>query len=506
MPLFHNPAVLVAFYDPHFNSGQFRLCPWQVRVQDDFAIAPRGMPKHISVVCSNGGGKSSLLMAPAAVWSAMSFDRSRTVVTSASVPQLDMQTMPAAKALAGYVNLYHKAELWDIQHRRMEFKPTHSIIEARKSDLEGTQEGFHPIVPGGEFTILVDEAKSIEEDIWKGILKWTGFTRRMDVSSAGEPAGPFFRSWTQGQQSKYRISYKDCPHITQADINAIVAEAGGIDSPTARQILLSEFAALAGSVVITLDDVERAVRLAKDGAIAHKPATENHAGLDLSGGGDETILSVWNGNKQLALETVPFHREDQIEDHLAHVLIPKWGLRMENIRADAGGLGRPMIRNIMQKIRAKGKDSTAMRMIMNQQAPLGLLKANFGNRGTEMWFKFANLVRECSILMLDDQQQITQLANRYYRQKLDSDKVILEPKAEARAKGHPSPDRCDASVLAMYDWKEEKKAEVVPTHKMSGDELTAFFDDLNNRRFAQPKHVGSVTMEHLVGVKEKGPW
>lgn len=505
MPLFANPAVLLSFYDPYFQSGAFKPHPWQVGVHADFAARSWNKPKELLVVVTNGGGKSSYIMAPAAIWTAMSFERSRTVVTSASIAQLDLQTMRAAKALASHINQFHKAELWEIQHRFMEFKPTHSIIEARKSDEEGTQEGFHPLVPGGEFTILVDEGKSIPPEIYNGILKWTGATRRMDVTSAGDPAGTFYHNWCHGPQNKWHITADQCPNITQGDMDRIISEAGGPDAPLARQILRSEFASLAGSVVITLDDVERCIRLGKEGAIKHKPAERNHAGLDLSGGGDETVLSVWNGNKQIALEIVPFHKEDQIEDHLAYVLIPKWKLRMEDIWADAGGLGRPMLRNIAQKLRAKGSEhGEAFRMVFNQQAPLGLLKGNFRNRGTEMWYRFAALLQDGLLILMEDPKQTTQLSNRYFDQQTTSDKICLEPKPVARAKGHPSPDRADASVLAMCNYqREERKQELSkPRTKLSADELEAYVDEVNAGRFVTPLHVGSITLEHLVGTRD----
>src|SRR5258706_12432445 len=119
MPLFANPAVLLAFYDPFFQTGKFKICPWQVKIHAEFANRSYNQPKSLSVAAPNGSGKSSLLTAPAAIWTAMSFEKARTVITSASVAQLDMQTMPAAKSLAMYVNKYHGVELWDIQHRLM---------------------------------------------------------------------------------------------------------------------------------------------------------------------------------------------------------------------------------------------------------------------------------------------------------------------------------------------------------------------------------------------------
>lgn len=498
MPLFPNPAALLCFYDPFFAGDTFNLFPWQSKILSDFAERATGKTKEILVTAPNGAGKSSTLMNAAAAWTAMSFNESQSAITSASKDQIDKQTMRALHRLAQNVNSYHRASLWDIQARHMEFKPTGSMIDARKSDEEGMQEGFHPLVPGGEFTILVDEGKSIMPDIYKGILKWTGCTRRMDITSASDPIGTFYKMWVQGDQKKYHITDADCPNITDSDRSRIIKEAGGINGPLAQQALKSVWAALAGSVVITLADVERCIAMAA--IIKHVPCDHNDAGLDLSGGGDETILSVWNGNKQLAIEPVPFHDEVKIEDHIAYVLIPKWNLRLEHIRADAGGMGRAMAKNIAQKVRAKGGGyGENMALVYNQKAPRGLLKENWGNRGTQMWHQFSNLIRDSVLILLNDPEQTTQLSNRYYRRMVSSDKIILEPKPEAKAQGHPSPDRADAAVLAKENYRvPEEKAKEAKGRKMTVDELKQWLDDLNEQKFVRREGLSVFTVSEAL--------
>jgi len=477
----------LAFYDPAFQAQKFRLYPWCIKFHQDFADKPKRQ-KMVRVVAPNGSGKSSQILAPAACWTASMFNESQTAITSASNEQLDKQTMRAAKRLAENMNTYHQAELWDSQGRKMRFCPTGSLIDARKSDEENLQEGFHPMVPGGEFTILIDEAKSIPEPVYKGIMKWTGWTRRADVSSAGDPLGMFYREICEDPRH-HKVTIDDCPHISEEEREAFIKAAGGITSPLVRQAFYSEFAALAGSVVIILEDVLRAVRMAKENAIKHIPSDHNEAGLDLSGGGDETVLAVGNGNKLIALEACPFHREDQIETHIAEVLIPKYNLRLEHIRADAGGMGRAMSRNISAQVRKSGGRGENMVLIYNQKAPRGILKENFGNRGTEMWHYVANLIRDHAVILLDDSLLVTQLANRNYRQMLTNDKIIIEPKGEARVNGRPSPDRADSVVLLFESYGKSDLAEKPKERrKMSADELEAWCDDLNDGKFAHPRH------------------
>jgi hypothetical protein len=65
-----------------------------------------------------------------------------------------------------------------------------------------------------------------------------------------------------------------------------------------------------------------------------------------------------------------------------------------------------------------------------------------------MWFNFKRFVEEFQVLLRYDKTSENQLSSRYYKLQPVSGKIILESKEEARRKGHPSPDRADAKVLA----------------------------------------------------------
>jgi len=463
---------------------------WQRRCLKSFANRPYGRSKHMNVVASNGGGKSSIVLAGCAAWTAMSFKQSQTAITSASVAQLDAQTMRAIARLAGNINAYHGAPLWDIQGRKIVFSPNGSPIDARKSDEEGTQEGFHPIVPGGEFTILVDEAKTLSKGIYDGILKWTGFTRRVDITSAGDPAGPFYEDLMSNRHENWVITADDCPNISQQEKENIIASSGGVDSPKAQQILYSRFVAMSGSVVIPLDILNHCMRLAEQNVIVHDKRDYNSAGLDLSGGGDETVMSVFNGNKQIALEPFRFRDTTMAVEEIIR-LTKKYQLPPEHRRADAGGLGKPML----DQLASKGYPWIR---IHNQSRPVGRNVLNWGNRGTQMWFDVARLVEDGRVILLKDEKQQTQLANRYYTQQKSTDKIIVEPKAEARAMGHPSPDRADATILALADYKAiEETKEEAKSSKIPQDQLEDWYENVRQQKFTED-FKGAVTISDLL--------
>jgi hypothetical protein len=498
VPLFPTPSHLVCFYDPDFFSRQHRFANWQLDVHHDFSFREHDRQKQMLIVAPNGAGKSAMILAPMACFTALSYFEGRCVVTSASADQLDKQTLRATDRLAHLINKFHKADLFDIRQRQIKFRPHHSIIEGHKSDKEGTQEGFHPLGPGREFTILVDEGKSIPDDIYSGILKWTGSTRRVDISSAGEPAGNFYRMLTeQNKLSKYIITDDMCPYYSAEDRERIIADSGGPDSIIARQSLKSQFVSLAGTVVLTLDAVQRCIRLGKELAIEHKPEDDNKAGLDLSGGGDETVMSIWNGNKQLAIEVIQ-SRETTFQVERIISLCRQYGLKDPNRRkADAGGQGK----QILDLLARAGWPWVR---IYNQSKPVSRSRFNFGNRGTDMWFRFGRLVEDNSVILIEDHKQTLQLSTRRYRQRLDSDKIILMPKPECKAQGLPSPDRADAAVLALDGYLPPEAVDEKKVKGLTGDELEQWFDDLTHGKFVDnAKLDGSITLEQLVGMRGK---
>lgn len=466
--IFENPAVLICFYDDDLNAGRTKLHSWQIEELARFA-RPLGVGEihRQAVAAANGSGKSKNLGAPCAVWGSMENTSGVTVLTTASGKQLDKQSAKYIKAIARQVNSYHGGQLWAIQYRSLKFEPLDSDVEMFATDEPGQAEGWHPKVDGGYFAILVDEAKTVSEEIFSALQRCNGCVRRLDYSSPGQPAGHFYKKCTDpdgvlddGTVVKAwmfrRVTAFDCPHITKAEINEVI-KTYGENSPLTRSIIYAEFTSLDGNLVLTLDKINRCLRHAKEGLIEWRKEENNRAGLDLalSAGGDESVISVWNGNKQIAQH--PF-REEDLEPEVDKIIgfFTQYGLRQELIVADAGGLGKPII----SRLKARGFSVVSY---YAQSPPKTTAGKNFASRGTEAWHHFARLVEESEVILLEDPKLIDQLANRYYRA-TGQGKVVLESKREAKAAGHPSPDRADAAVLANVSWgpEPEKQPEKAP--------------------------------------------
>ena len=242
---------------------------------------------------------------------------------------------------------------------------------------------------------------------------------------------------------QYLVTAYQCSHLSKVYIEQMKRDLpGGEHGAAFKSHVMAEFGTTDEMVVIPHTYSWRAIKAIK---IGHLPEPFNTAGLDLSAGGDETVLSVRNGNKQIAC--IPF-RFDNTQDTIAFLSqqFEKYELKHPSAKifADAGGLGKPII----DSMRAMGW--TNIRYVLNQAKAYD--ERVYYNRGAEMWFNFGKLLEHSEIWLLNDDKQKTQLSTRYY--KITPGNIHqLESKLAARAKGHPSPDRADALVLSFCNYK-----------------------------------------------------
>src|SRR5262249_5449475 len=104
----------------------------------------------------------------------------------------------------------------------------------------GRFEGFHKR-PDSPLLIIVNEAKNIDANIWRGIDRCTP-NALMLVSSPGGREGRFYQCFQElaGRYQCIRAGLKDCPHISKEKIDEIVAIYGEND-PQTRSTLHGEF-------------------------------------------------------------------------------------------------------------------------------------------------------------------------------------------------------------------------------------------------------------------------
>lgn len=453
---FPNPFLLLCFFDPAINQGKMLLHPWQMEDLESIATGqeltyqnpdahkqPGSKPtsQHPYKYCllaANGSGKDKFILAPFAIWFALTKIRSRCIITTSSGTQLTSQTEPYIKDLAEKVNNYFGHEVFRIRQRYIKCLQTGSEIRLFATDEAGKAEGYHPIDADSEMAIIENEAKSISPEINQALRRCSGFNYWLKVSSAGPPAGHLYEAFKRWKHTRRVTSY-DCPHVSKEEIQEDL-ETDGQHSVFFRSKHLSLFTSIDTTAVISVELVQKCldnpppeINLQKD---------NERIGIDLAAGGAETVVCIARGNrckKEYAFkEKDTTISADKIEKFLLDNKISK---DHKHIYADDGGVGRAIIDMLVRR-------GWNINRVMNQWAAVGN-KKQFGNRGAENWWRVARIIEE-GLWDLSSLSPTTreQLYNRCYKQS-SVGKIYLQDKKDAISHGYPSPDRADAYILSQ---------------------------------------------------------
>lgn len=462
---FPNPFLLVCFFDPDIANGIMTLYPWQMEINELLGtVKPTAKsPFKYCLLASNGSGKDKFVIAPFAVWFMLTKVRSRTIITTSSGTQLTSQTEPYIKDLCEKVNKFFGQEVFRIRQRFIKCMLTGSEVRMFATDEKGKAEGYHPIDANSEMAIIVNEWKSVKEEITEALRRCTGFNYWLGVSSAGEPKGALYRAYTDtdlGFTTKQVTTY-DCPHQSESEL-ASDKKQDGEHSAFFRSKHLSEFTSISSRSVIPMELVNDTLKNPPLFTIAQ---WSMRIGLDLAAGGDENALCFLKGNK--VHKEYYFRSVDTTETvKRIHEILKaeKIDKKHQYLYADDGGVGRPIL-DMLAKVEL-GYGYTINR-ILNQSPALGD-KKRYGNRGAENWWRVFRIIEERYFDLNGlSTKTIEQLYTRNYKQSLLGQKIYLESKKEAKAHGRLSPDRADAFILAFTGLTVENFQEAVDTKKIT---------------------------------------
>jgi phage terminase large subunit len=409
---------------------QTPLYPWQhelVRIIEKGAEYDR---IRVALSAPNGSGKSSVCVAVSILNWLRKYPRGKVVLTTADAKQLDSQIMPSLAR--------HRAKFpaWDFLGRSIR-TPEGGMMLAFTTDEASRAEGHHS-APDAPLLIIIDEAKSVENEIFQAIDRCS-FSVLLMVSSPGLKMGRFYDAFSV-HRDRYlytrQVGLQDCPHISKERIQDVI-ETYGERAPFVRSTIYGEFMAEDESTPMAVS-YERLRALLE--CPPHARLTGETTGFcDFAAGGDENVLAIRSGNKLLELIA---WRERDTSAAVGRFIIEfrRHGLRASQIWGDAGGLGTPMCD-------------------MLRDAGWPINRSNFGakarneqlytNVATELWAGLARQIERGEIVLLDDPTLFAQLTTR----KLLYDargRVRIEPKDILRNRGVKSPDRADAVAAAFY--------------------------------------------------------
>lgn len=415
---------------------------WQEKISADFGAAKSTQhdPYKLCLCACNGSGKDAFVIAPFVVWFLTTRKNGLVVVTSSSGVQLTAQTETYISRMCTSFNATFGREAFKVNKRHITCLDTGSECRLFATDEPGKAEGYHPIEPGAEMAVIINECKSVPDDILQALTRCTGYNFWLEVSTPGEPRGHFYQSWKL-YKNKIRVTSFDCPHKAASEIEEDKLRFGE-NSALFRSKHLALFTQFGGQFVVAMHKIETCREKCKT-QLGLKWELRAAIDVALSNGGDETVCYIAQGNKVIAELFLRSEDVTVVAKEIGHFLRQhKVPLSSTTIFIDDGGVGRA----VWPLLQAQG--FTGVQRVLNQFRAFN--PGEFANRGAELWFNGMRFIEENLLLLPDDQLLIDQITERKYERSETSGKIRLESKADAKAEGRGSPDRADAYFLLWH--------------------------------------------------------
>ena len=263
---------------------------WQAQIL--FTIEEGSLHNRVkmAVVAPNAAGKSTRIVAIAALRWLYKNPKGRVVITTADSKQLDAQIMPA---LQSHRSVFVRKG-WEFL-TRSDRTPEGGFLLSFTTDEPGRAEGHHS-APDVPLLIIADEAKSIEEPIFEAFDRCT-YNVLLLISSPGLMQGRLYNCFTshRDQWFTFQVGLEDCPHVSQERIDDVIASYGA-DHPFTRSTLYGEFMAEEEGTTFAVS-LKALQSLLDNPPFPHLDPRERVAFCDFAAGGDENVLAVRNGNK-----------------------------------------------------------------------------------------------------------------------------------------------------------------------------------------------------------------
>src|SRR6266576_2695403 len=306
--------------------GQGRSC-MPIEKSPTIVGAPSNAVRQNVAICTpNGSGKDDRIIPTMAYWWLFYNPRGRVIITSKSALQLETQTIPS-------LDKHYQKFGWAEPVR----SPRYHLITPTGGDLiayvtnEGVRvEGAHSR-PGEPLLMIVNEAKSVDDQIFEGIDRCTPDCLVL-ISSPGLRFGRFYQAFTKLRAfyTCIQVGLKDCPHIPKERIDHTIATYG-LHHPITRSTLFGEFMSQTEGeqFCITIEEVEAALFYPPK----WKPGFKCFF-FDFADGRAENVFFVRNGNKYEMLDAWREQNEDAVVGR-AIALIKENGFKPGQGGADA---------------------------------------------------------------------------------------------------------------------------------------------------------------------------
>jgi len=370
-----------------------------------------------------------------ALWSSVKHPSGKVVYVSKDSRQVSDQFWYAVRR-----HLHHFPDWKVTESQHLIETPGGGYLRAFTTKDAGRVEGFHRGIDS-PLLFLVDEAKSIEEEIFRGIDR-CDFSVLSYISSPDEKTGRFYEAFQSDQFVKFHAGLLDCKHIGKERTEQIRAWYGPED-PYTKSVLEGEFMDYGAGQPHIIEHGE--LEAWRNRTIGFLDGRTVFA-CDFARGGDDNVLIVRRGNRLSEIRTCREKDTTRAVEWFAREIRDLGYSRndkMTSVFGDATGVGGPMC----DQLRKHG---------------IAVIDFNFGgksddprfkNEGARVWYATAQLIRESKIMPPPYEQQdvkrlFSQLANRYTKIE-ENGKLGLERKEEMKSRGVSSPDIADAFCMVF---------------------------------------------------------
>lgn len=321
---------------------------------------------------------------------------------------------------------------------------------------EGFHRGWHKDDKGKwrycPLVFMIDEAKAATQAMFDAVERinpdvW------LVLSTPGPLEGPFYENFDQDSYDIYgnniddewtsrgQVSHTDCPHL-MSDINKErvrrLIKKHGDRSPLIQSMFFGRFCSPDDLYVFGdyIDDIKHAM----SGRVIAIPG-HRRAAMDLSGGGDEQTLAIYQGTELISWQQFRMRDTDLLAQRYLKEL-HHFGVKPEHTTADNGGLGQAVIDNM----HGRGFRSI-YRYMFNDPARN---HQEYVSKAAEDHFSFRALLRAKCVQLPEDKLLLQQMRERKFGMD-ENNRVKLEKKDALRKKGK-SPDRLETIVMVFSDY------------------------------------------------------
>lgn len=310
--------------------------------------------------------------------------------------------------------------------------------------------------------VILDEACGIPEQLWVAAdaLATGPDCRILAIGNPDNPASHFRKVCTPGSGwHQMSISAFDSPNLTGEDVPADMAAAlvsrewveekateWGVDNPIYRAKVLGEFSTDAANQVVRQSDVATC-RAATDRRPRAEELEPVELGVDVGGGGDETVIRERRGRRAGREWSAHTDRPEVIAPLIIRAIKESGATA---VKVDSIGIGFGVIGELRNA--ATRGEHTAHIVAVNVGEKASE-PDKFLNLRAEIWWSLGRGLSESGgwdLAMMDNADTtVAQLLEPRW----DTDpkgRIRVEPKDEIRKRLGRSPDNADALLLAYY--------------------------------------------------------